>query len=137
MRDPGRAVPALAAATFVTLLLAGCEGQPGEPDPTPTTSSTTSVAPWTPPSSSASSAPATSMTPLPQEFDHAAMQDSVHQVLSESYRIEKLELVICPPHKPVQKGVEFSCTATIDGKKKKVPIRVTSDDGDYKVDYPR
>ncbi|MGH3432291.1 MAG: DUF4333 domain-containing protein [Thermocrispum sp.] len=132
----GRGLAVMASAVALT---AGCENQPGEDprggDPSPTSASS-SVAP---PASSGPVAPTptTSFKPAPQQFDHAAMQDSVHQVLTEYHQVEDLGTVVCPPRKPVKKGTSFVCTATIGGEEKKVPIKVTSDDGDYKVGAPR
>jgi len=125
-------------AMVAALLAAGCEQQQQDPgaesDPAPPTSTSAS------PSSAMSPAPptpTTSFEPAPRQFDHAAMQDAVHQILTEYHQVENLGTVICPPRKPVEEGVKFSCTATIDGEQKKVPITVTSDDGDYRVGAPR
>lgn len=125
----GRGLAGVAAAIAV----AGCDAQPGEDPRTnePSPSSTVSSMPTAP------VATTTSLTPAPQQFDNAAMQDAVHKVLTEYHRVEGLGTVICPPKRPVEKGTSFTCTATIDGKEKKVPIKVTSDDGDYKVGHPR
>jgi hypothetical protein len=64
------------------------------------------------------------------------MQDDVHSILIEEYEIDNLGVVECPEDKPVEEGLEFDCTAAIDGEKKKVPIEVTSDEGDYTVKRP-
>lgn|GEM_PF-4397433 len=127
----GAGLAVLVAAT----LAAGCEQRqdPGShPDPAPQPSAS-------PPSTSNPEppAPVTSYEPAPREFDHAAMQDAVHQILTEYHQIEDLGTVICPPGKPVEVGLKFHCTATISGEKKQVPITVTSDEGDYRVGAPQ
>ncbi|MQA63891.1 MAG: DUF4333 domain-containing protein [Actinophytocola sp.] len=82
------------------------------------------------------SVPTTVSTPLPQVFDHAAVQDAVYKLLTETYGLEDVGVVICPPDKPVEADTKFRCTARIDGDEKKVVITVTSDKGDYTVSYP-
>lgn len=122
------------AGVATAIAMVGCDAQPDEDprtnEPSPT-SSVSSVPPASVPTTT------TSLTPAPQQFDNAAMQDAVHKLLIEYHRVEGLDRVICPPKRPVEKGTSFACTATIDGKEKKVPIKVTSDDGDYKVGHPR
>lgn len=139
MRDRGVVTRSVAAAGLAALLLTGCDVITGDenytPPPEPSTSSSIPSASTAP--SGSVIAPSTSFSPAPQEFDHAAMQDAVHKVLTEYHRIEGLQRVACPRHRPVQKGTTFNCTATIKGKKKKVPIKVTTDQGDYKVGYPK
>lgn len=127
---------ALAASGLAAALLAGC-GPPAEPSPRTTTT--------TPPATTAdqgtaseSTTPTTAIpTPLPQVFDHAAVQDAVYKLLTETYGLEDVGVVICPPDQPVEADTKFGCTARIDGDEKKVVITVTSDKGDYTVSYPK
>lgn len=140
MRDRGVVTRSVAAAGLAALLLTGCDVITGDENYTPpsepmTSSSMPSAS--TLPSGPVITPPSTSFSPAPQEFDHAAMQDSVHKVLTEYHRIEGLQRVACPRHRLVQKNTTFHCTATIKGTKKKVPIKVTTDQGDYKVGYPK
>lgn len=132
MRD--RAVTGVAVLALAALI-AGCETEQGEdPRTDPSTSAShPSMSSSVPPAIT----PTTTLTPAPQQFDHAAMQDAVHKVLTEYHRVEGLGKVICPPNRPVKKGTTFTCTASIDGTEKKVPIKVTTDDGDYKVGAPK
>lgn len=122
----------LAAATMV---LAGCDGG-ADPASTSTTTTTTSTS-SSEATTSSTTTTTTTYSPAPQVFDNAAMQDSVHQILTESYRVKKLGVVTCPPDRLVRKGLKFSCTAIIDGNPHKVPITVTSNDGAYDVGLPR
>lgn len=127
---------ALAASGLAAALLVGC-GAPAEPSPR--TATTTTTAEKGTASESTTPAPSTTTTistPLPQVFDHAAVQDSVYKLLTETYGLEGVGVVICPPDKPVEEDTKFRCTARIDGDKKKVVITVTSDKGDYTVSYP-
>lgn len=75
-------------------------------------------------------------TPKPPRFDHTDVQDAVYTMLARHYQIEDVQLVICPPNRPVVRGTTFRCTAKIAGEKTSVPIRVTSDEGDYVVGRP-
>lgn len=127
----------MAGAVLTMSLLAGCDlatNGPSAttsalPSPGPVPTTTTTLATSTPPSRS--------LTPVPKVFDETAVQDAVFKVLAESYQIKGLETVICPKDQPVKTGTKFSCTATIEGKQKMVPIQVTSDDGTYSVSMPK
>ncbi|GAA5103512.1 hypothetical protein GCM10025762_04310 [Haloechinothrix salitolerans] len=72
----------------------------------------------------------------PPKFDHTVVQDAVYSMLARHYRIDDVQLVICPPNRPVVPGTTFRCTAKIAGEKKSVRIKVTSDKGDYVVGRP-
>lgn len=138
MRDRGPVIWGAAAALSATaLLLAGCDLIQGkEPAQTvpPSPSFSASV-----PVSSAPTIPTTTTTyqPAPKVFDHAAVQDAVHKVLTEYHQVKDLGVVVCPRKVLVEKGKKFNCTATIDGEKKKVPITVTTDEGKYEVGAPK
>lgn len=122
------------------LLLGACEGagdQGGAPSLTlagTTTAATTTVESMVSQTSDAAgSAP---LTPLPRVFDPRAMRDSVLRILTDSYQIEGVESVTCPPDQPVEADLEFDCTAEIDGSTRRVPITVKNDEGEYEVGYP-
>lgn len=134
MRVRGLVTSGVAAAlAAAAVLLTGCEQTGGDDprqDPPTSAPSSSSAAPTVP-------TPTTTYSPAPRVFDHAAVQDAVHKVLTEYHQVEKLGVVSCPRDRLVKKGTRFNCTATIDGEKKKVPISVTSDDGNYKVGAPK
>lgn len=122
------------------LLLAACDSGGGE-GATPsltlaeTTSSSTAVESMVSsrPSDDTTSAP---LTPLPRVFDPHVMRDSVLRILTDSYGIEGVESVTCPPDQPVEVGLTFECTAVVDGDTQPVPITVKNEDGEYEVGYP-
>lgn len=135
-RSPSRGLPwALAASGLVAALLAGC-GAPAEPSPRTTTTATTAEQGTASESTTPAPSSTTTSPPLPQVFDHAAVQDAVYKLLTETYGLEDVGVVICPPDQPVEADSKFRCTARIDGDEKKVIITVTSDKGDYTVSYP-
>lgn len=121
---------AAALCGTVALCASGCDTGAGtmpassvlpSPAPIPTTTTTTSAPP---------------LTPLPRTFDETAVQDAVHKVLTESYQIEGLGVVTCPAHQRVKAGTRFFCTTTVDGERKKIPIKVRTDEGRYSVGLP-
>lgn len=144
LQPPRRGVPtapslASLLAVVVAALSTACDAQvpvsPATPSLSPTLTSTASLG----------TVPGTAVAPpgrgratsrKPPRFDHTEVQDAVYSVLARHYRIENVQLVICPPNRPVVGGTTFRCTATIAGEKKSVPIRVTSDKGDYEVGRP-
>ncbi len=112
---------------------------PGTPSPTPTTTSAT-TAPSSLGTVSGTAVPPPARnrsTPEPPRFDHTDVQDAVYTMLTRNYRIDDVQLVICPPNRPVVRGTTFRCTATIAGEKTLVPITVTSGKGDYTVGRPK
>ncbi|MCP2257338.1 protein of unknown function (DUF4333) [Streptoalloteichus tenebrarius] len=74
---------------------------------------------------------------LKRVFDHAAVQDGVKKILTSDYKLAKVEGVTCPADQPVKTGETFDCQVKVDGKSKKVPITVRSDNGEYEVGLPK
>ncbi|RJQ79929.1 DUF4333 domain-containing protein [Pseudonocardiaceae bacterium YIM PH 21723] len=70
-------------------------------------------------------------------FDETAVARDTKGLLINSYKIEKVESVSCPAGQEVKEGKTFSCTATINGQKKEVPITVKDDSGTYEVGQPK
>ena len=68
-------------------------------------------------------------------LDAAAVQDGVRQVLTQDYGLE-VESVTCPEGTEVVTDATFECTAVVDGEQVAVPIRITSNDGNYEVGRP-
>ncbi|WP_146240018.1 DUF4333 domain-containing protein [Prauserella flavalba] len=122
------------------LLLGACDSG-GEEPATPAESSETSATSEAASSSEAATSTAvsttTSLAPVTKVFDAEAMQASVQQILTQSYRVEGVERVTCPPDQPVEVGLTFDCTAVIAGEPKRVQITVKSEDDEYEVGYPR
>ncbi|MHA6794665.1 DUF4333 domain-containing protein [Pseudonocardia bannensis] len=65
-------------------------------------------------------------------FDQAALQSGVELILTRDYGHE-VSGVSCAANIEVATGTTFTCDATVDGERLKVPVRVTSDGGDYEV----
>lgn len=121
-----RGMTLLVAGACALMLAAGCDAPDEDPRSTPTATPTSSAAPQS----------TSSQAPAPDEFDHAAVQDAVHKVLTANYKLENVRIVICPAKQLVKAGTKFHCTATIDGERRKILIKVTSDEGDYSVGRP-
>ncbi|WP_214405066.1 DUF4333 domain-containing protein [Pseudonocardia lacus] len=68
-------------------------------------------------------------------FDTQAVQAGVQKVLTDEYGLT-VESVTCGQNIRVDNGATFECDATIDGQPQKVPVKVTSADGDYEVGRP-
>ena len=81
------------------------------------------VSPWSSPNDS-------------EVFSELSIQDGVHQVLSDDYKLE-VSSVNCPSGQPVRVGSTFDCTASIDGQPRRVPITVETADGQYQVGEPQ
>ncbi|NIJ12181.1 hypothetical protein FHU38_002525 [Saccharomonospora amisosensis] len=125
------------------LLLAACDSGGGK-GATPsltlaeTTSSSTAAmeSMVSPPPDDTNGTASAPLTPLPRVFDPEVMRDSVLRILTDSYGIEGVESVTCPPEQPVEVGLTFDCTAVVDGDTQRVPITVKNEDGEYEVGYP-
>ncbi len=135
-------VPSLAAVlAMVVAASTACDPQgpasPGTSSPPPTTTSAPPSNLGTVEGTSAPPPARNRSTPKPPRFDHTDVQDAVYTMLARHYQIEDVQLVICPPNRPVVRGTTFRCTATIAGEKTSVPITVTSDEGDYVVGRPK
>jgi hypothetical protein len=122
----------------------GSDGEQGRIPPgadTTTTPATTTSQPVWPTAagggySAPTAAPSSSPTPVPKVFDAEAMRESVKRILTESYGIDGVQSVTCPPNQPVEAGSRFDCHARIDGESTRVPITVQGEDDQYKVGYP-
>ncbi len=69
-------------------------------------------------------------------FDASAVQGGVQKVLTTDYGISGVTAVTCGEGIEVTSGASFDCQATVDGQSVRVPIRVTSNSGDYEVGRP-
>jgi hypothetical protein len=69
-------------------------------------------------------------------LDPAAVQTGVQKVLTNDYEITGVGTVTCPDKQRVVPGGTFQCQAVVNGKPVTVPVRVTSDTGDYEVSRP-
>ncbi|MPZ00230.1 MAG: DUF4333 domain-containing protein [Actinophytocola sp.] len=145
LRPRRRGIPTVSSLAAVLTMVVGASTacDPREPAPPAPSSPPPTTTPETPsPSlgtvSGTAPPPARSRsTPKPLTFDHTDVQDAVYSMLARHYRINDVQLVICPPNRPVVRGTTFRCTATIAGGKTSVPIKVTSDNGDYVVGRPK
>ncbi|SDY46628.1 protein of unknown function [Amycolatopsis xylanica] len=109
------------------VLLTACSG--GDPAPVVTTTTVTA------PASSLASVPVET-TPRTKVFDHVAMERSVKQILTESYKVSDVAEVTCPADLEVKDGRIFDCEASVGGAPKRVPITVKGTDGNYEVGAP-
>lgn len=69
-------------------------------------------------------------------FDKVAVQQGVQRVLTESYGIPAVGSVTCGENIEVIVGASFDCEAIVDSETVSVPVRVTSNDGNYEVGMP-
>ncbi|MGO1052469.1 DUF4333 domain-containing protein [Crossiella sp. CA198] len=70
-------------------------------------------------------------------LDTKAVQTGVQKVLTENFGIAKVTAVTCPNQPAIKAGNTFTCTATVDGKQRQVPVKVTNDSGEYEVGQPK
>ena len=68
-------------------------------------------------------------------LDVGAVQTGVQQVLTQDYGL-KVQSVTCPDGQQVLPNATFECTAVVDGDQVTVPIKITSEDGNYEVGRP-
>ncbi|OLT46748.1 hypothetical protein BJF85_15845 [Saccharomonospora sp. CUA-673] len=61
------------------------------------------------------------------------MNDDVHNVLVEHYRLDDVGAVSCPGNRPVEVESTFACYVEVAGEQRKVTITVTGEDGSYEV----
>ncbi len=69
-------------------------------------------------------------------FDTAAVQTGVQKTLTDSYGIQGVTGVTCGQNIAVTAGNTFTCDATIAGKPARIPVKITSNAGDYEVGRP-
>jgi hypothetical protein len=69
-------------------------------------------------------------------FDRGAVEQGVAQVLTQDYGIANVGGVACAEGIAVRAGSSFECDATIDGQPVRVPIQITTDQGNYEVGRP-
>lgn len=71
-------------------------------------------------------------------FDAAAVADGVRSVLVDKYGVpeESIGEVTCPADQNVSAGVEFTCSATINGEEQTINITVLNESGEYRVEPP-
>lgn len=74
---------------------------------------------------------------LRRVLDPAGVQLGVQQVLRDSYHVDGVESVTCPPNEPVRSAVTFTCTVRLAGQTRTVTIAVQDDRGTYQVSQPR
>lgn len=68
-------------------------------------------------------------------LDHAAAENGVKQVLTNSYGAN-VSAVTCPSGVKVEQGATFTCDVTIDGSTQKVTSTFTDNSGTYEVARP-
>lgn len=86
------------------------------------------------PESSASAEP--SYAPARKVFDTVTMESEIQRLLIQSYEIENVQAVDCPPDQPVQPGLRFDCIAQIASEPRHVEISVMDAEGTYRVGMP-
>jgi Domain of unknown function (DUF4333) len=73
---------------------------------------------------------------LVRVLDPAAVQTGVQKVLTNDYGMTGVDRVICGEGNKVVPNATFDCRASVGGEQVTVPIRITSDAGDYEVGRP-
>ncbi|WP_027941789.1 DUF4333 domain-containing protein [Amycolatopsis taiwanensis] len=72
-------------------------------------------------------------------LDQTAVQNGVRTVLTgqppNGYG-QSVSTVSCPAKQPVEAGIKFDCSVTVDGDQKTVTITVKDTDGNYEVGQP-
>lgn len=69
-------------------------------------------------------------------FDASAVQTGVTTILTNDYKLTSVSGVTCPAQQEVKVGATFTCTASVDGSDRTVPITVKTSDGSYEVGRP-
>lgn len=69
-------------------------------------------------------------------LDATAVQTGVQKVLTNDYGLTGVEQVTCGAGNRVTTGTTFTCQAIVNGQQYTVPVRVTTDAGDYEVGRP-
>lgn len=70
-------------------------------------------------------------------FDPGGVQLGVQQVLRDSYHVDGVGSVSCPPGEPVDPAVTFACKVRIGDQTRTVTIAVEDAQGTYRVSQPR
>ncbi|GAA5154614.1 hypothetical protein GCM10023321_26740 [Pseudonocardia eucalypti] len=70
-------------------------------------------------------------------LDQASVQDGVRSILRTQYHLPGVTDVACPSDQPVQSGLAFDCTVTLDGRTAAVTVLLKDDQGGYEVSRPR
>jgi hypothetical protein len=73
---------------------------------------------------------------LVKVLDPTAVQTGVQKVLTNDYGLTGVDQVRCSQGNRVVVDAKFECQATVAGGQVTVPIRITSDSGDYEVGRP-
>ncbi|WP_084792068.1 DUF4333 domain-containing protein [Actinopolyspora mortivallis] len=69
-------------------------------------------------------------------FDADSVGTGVRQVLRDSYGVEGVESVFCPPSQPVQPGHSFTCRVMVGDENQYVRVVVRDERGTYAVQRP-
>jgi hypothetical protein len=127
-----RTVPVLGLCCTAVALLAACTNSP---TPSPETKTVT-MPPSANPSMPSGTTGGSSSTAPGRVFDAAVMQADVKKILTDTYQLEDVGEVVCPPNQAVMDGVTFTCSVELSGDDKTVTITVTGEDGRYEVGAP-
>ncbi|MGH3432293.1 MAG: DUF4333 domain-containing protein [Thermocrispum sp.] len=74
---------------------------------------------------------------MTKTFDATGVEKGVVQILGKDAQVENVQ---CPDEQKVEQGHTFTCTATVNGEQKEIPITVTDAEADppvYRVDGPK
>lgn len=70
-------------------------------------------------------------------LDEASVKAGVREVLANHYGESTVDNLNCPPNQEVRTGHRFTCTAQVEGKHRKIEIRVLNDKPEFEVGAPR
>ncbi|MEC3979361.1 DUF4333 domain-containing protein [Amycolatopsis sp. H20-H5] len=117
-------------------LLAACSTMPAPQTPVRTVTATATTTAPSPTGASGSAATKPPSTGPGRVFDATVMQADIAKILTGTYKLKDVGAVTCPPGQAVRDATAFSCTVSVGGKEKQIPITVTGDDGQYQVGAP-
>lgn len=70
-------------------------------------------------------------------LDETSVKAGVRDVLANHYGESNVDNLNCPPNQEVRTGHRFTCTAHVEGKHRKIEIRVLNDKPQFEVGAPR
>lgn len=70
-------------------------------------------------------------------LDSTSLTKGVHDVLTEDFHLTGVSAVVCPEKQRIETGNTFTCQVKVNGQPRTVPVEITNDAGEYRVNQPR